>query len=289
MGNDLSASAWHSLCLHLTLQTLPQIKLSWTFDLLRTESQDSGKRSATQSHCLVTWCVWSMMLSRNTAGVYPRKSPVPSARGPPNWRKACVADRGKLSCKVVLGIMPVSDSVFLASPFKARVQGENALCMRESVTKRVRVIGGFSIALTTNFKCAAHVSGFPMSKHTWHFLHLRVDGAFQNTVITLSVGQIHIYKWQPGSILCLQQPVQSSKLNSATQLSLTECWISERICILEKKNAWLVARIHIRIKMICWVENSHGTWQTVRLHNSSYFRTGHDRETVFRLSEKGKD
>lgn len=110
----------------------------------------------------------------------------------------------------------------------------NALRMRESVTKCVKVIWGFLIALTDNFKYAAHVSRLSVGKHTWHFLHLRETGAFQNTVIAVSVGQIHIYKRQPGYILCLQQAVESSKLNSATQLSLTECWISERICILEQ-------------------------------------------------------
>ncbi len=51
-----------------------------------------------------------------------------------------MADRRKLSRKVVPGIVPVSDSVFLALPFNARVQGKIALRMRESVTKCVRVI-----------------------------------------------------------------------------------------------------------------------------------------------------
>lgn len=148
--------------------------------------------------------------------------------------RARVADRGKLSRKVVLGIVPVCDSVFLAWPFNANVQGEYALCMRESVSKCVKVNWGFLIGLTSNFKCAAHVPGLSMIKHTWQFLHLTETGAFQNTLIAVSVGQIHIYKRQPGDILCLQQAVQSSKLNSAMQLSLTECWISERICILEQ-------------------------------------------------------
>lgn len=165
---------WEMTCLHLPGTLSVSTSLFRPFlntschELLTfcTQSQDSGKRSATQSHCLVTCCVWSMMLSKNTAGVYPRNSPVPSARGPSNWLRACVAVRRKLSRKVVLGIMPVSDSVFLALPFKAHVRGENALCMRESVTERARVIWSFLIALTTNFKCAACVPRFPMSKHT---------------------------------------------------------------------------------------------------------------------------
>lgn len=79
---------------------------------------------------------------------------------------ACVADRGKLSRKVVPGIEPVSDSVFLAWPFNAHVQGGNALRVRESVTKCVKVNRGFLIALTSNFKCAAHMPRLSMSKHT---------------------------------------------------------------------------------------------------------------------------
>lgn len=148
--------------------------------------------------------------------------------------RARVADRSKLKRKVVPGIVPVSDSVFLAWPFNAHVHGGSALRMRETVTKCVKVIWGFLIALTSNFKCAAHVPRLSMGKHTWQFLHFRETGTFGNTQIAVCVGQIHIYKRQPGYILCLQQAVESSKLNSATQLSLTECWISERICILEK-------------------------------------------------------
>lgn len=73
---------------------------------------------------------------------------------------------------------------------------------------------------------------FP-SQQIQHILDLREAAAFQNTEIAVSVGQIHIYERQPGSIHCLQLAVQSSKLNSATQLSLTKCRISERICMFE--------------------------------------------------------
>lgn len=38
--------------------------------------------------------------------------------------RACVADRRNLTCKVVSGIMPVSDSLFLALPFNAQCRGE---------------------------------------------------------------------------------------------------------------------------------------------------------------------
>lgn len=72
--------------------------------------------------------------------------------------RASVADRRKLSRKVVPGVVPVSDSVFLAWPFSTHVQGKNALCMRESVTKCVKVIWGFFIALTSNFKCSCQDS-----------------------------------------------------------------------------------------------------------------------------------
>ncbi len=48
--------------------------------------------------------------------------------------RALVADRRKLSRKVVPGVVPVSDSVFLALPFNPHVQGKNALGMRESAT-----------------------------------------------------------------------------------------------------------------------------------------------------------
>lgn len=60
--------------------------------------------------------------------------------GAPKLARARVAARRKLSRKVAPGVVPASDSVFLAWPFNAHVQGENALRMSESVTKCVRVI-----------------------------------------------------------------------------------------------------------------------------------------------------
>lgn len=148
MGNDLSISAWHSLRLHLTLRTLPQHKLSRPFDLPNAESGVSGKRSAAQLRCLLTCCVWSMMLSRKAAGVYPRKSPFPSAPGPPNWRGLAWQERRNLSHKVVLGSMPIYDSVIFGFAFLTLMWGKNALHMRESVTKCARVMGGFLITLS---------------------------------------------------------------------------------------------------------------------------------------------
>ncbi len=85
---------WEMTCLYLPGTLSVSTWLSGPFlntschDLLTFCAQSlksPAKRPATQLHCLVTCCVWSMMLSRDTAGAFPRKSPVPSARGPPNW------------------------------------------------------------------------------------------------------------------------------------------------------------------------------------------------------------
>lgn len=88
MGNDLPAFGWHSLTLNLVPQIILQHNLSWSSDLLRTKSQVSRKRSATQLHRLVTCCAWSMMLS-NAAGEHLWKPPAPSAPGCQTGKGSC--------------------------------------------------------------------------------------------------------------------------------------------------------------------------------------------------------
>lgn len=212
----------------------PQYKLSQPL----RPSAHGVSRKATQLRRLPTYCAWSMVLSRQAAGVHPEVSDS-ICSGLPNWlgllRQIGRTHHVKLFRASCLSVIQYFWHGLLTLVCRGGGE-ENALCMRESVTKCVKVIWGFLIALTSNFKCPAHVPRLRMSKHTWQFLHLREGklGPPRNALIAVSVDQIHIYKRQPGDILCPQQAVQSSKLNSATQLSLTECWISERICILEK-------------------------------------------------------
>lgn len=64
-----------------------------------------------------------------------------------------VADMRKLSRKVVLGAVPVSDSVVLAWPFNFYAQSEKCTpCLGKTVPKRVKVIRDLVIAQISNFK-----------------------------------------------------------------------------------------------------------------------------------------
>lgn len=154
MGNYLSVFAWHSLCFQPTLQTPSRTKAILT---LRPWSlKFPEQRSAVQLNCLATCCVWSMRLSRNAAGVYPWKPPVPSARGQKKWRGLLRQIGGSYHVKLFRAWCLVSDSVFLALPFSAHVQGKNTLRMRGSAIECVKVIRGFLITPTSNFQACQH-------------------------------------------------------------------------------------------------------------------------------------
>lgn len=153
---------------------------------------------------------------------------------------APVADKRKLSLKVVLGIVPVSDSVFLARPCNYHgLWGTHPLCLRKSLNKCVNAIRRLVIAIISSLKSPAYMPR--VFKTKIHVTTSTFKGKLElpkRHWLWLVWAIFHIYKWQRGNILCPQQAVQSTKLNSATQLSLTECWISERICILEKCMHW---------------------------------------------------
>lgn len=75
-GNDLMVVPCNSIW-------LPKLSLNTNYHNLLTFFTQSRKTENTlqqQLHCLLTYCVWSMMLSRNTAGGHLWKSPVPSAQ-----------------------------------------------------------------------------------------------------------------------------------------------------------------------------------------------------------------
>lgn len=84
---------WDMTCLYLLATSLspeclsiPSSTQSFLPFYLPPHKVVSRKHTATCLCCLLTCCAWSMMVSSNTARVYPRKSLDPSAHGPPDWQ-----------------------------------------------------------------------------------------------------------------------------------------------------------------------------------------------------------
>lgn len=131
MGYGLSVSSGNVFVSIMTLQALPQYNPSCPFVLHHTKSLVSRKRTATCLCCLLTCCVWSMMLSSNTARVYPWKSLVPSAHGPTDWQIGG-SYRVKLFRVLCLSMSHSFWHCLCMLKHRGRV---NALCMTVSVTQ----------------------------------------------------------------------------------------------------------------------------------------------------------
>lgn len=138
----------------------------------------SWKCSATQLHCILPvvsdpWC--SQETQQEVGGGSLQYHLLLSAK----LARAFVADKRKLSQKVVLGIVPVRDAVFLARPFNlSKLWGKHPLCWRESSSKCVKAIRGLVIVNVSSLKRLAYMPRVSKNKYTWQFLHLREKWGF---------------------------------------------------------------------------------------------------------------